>query len=262
MTNTTPLVTIVTPSFNQAEYLEATLRSVVEQDYPNIEFIVVDGGSTDGSVDIIKRYADKLAWWVSEPDRGHMDALNKGYARATGEILAWINSDDILYPGAVREGVEAMLAHPDAAMVYGEADYIDPQGRVIGRFRARQTDYKRLLQGYVHIPQQSTFFRTKHYRQVGPLNEDYWFAFDYDLWVRLAKVAPLVYLPGRLWSAYRLHGASKTTTADSRCWPDMLRIQRREGGSWFSVFQARYMVRKVVAPYITWRRRRMFEARG
>ncbi|WP_322508462.1 glycosyltransferase family 2 protein, partial [Anaerolinea sp.] len=127
------LVNIVTPSFNQARFLEETMLSVLHQDYPHIEYIVVDGGSTDGSVDIIRRYADRLAWWVSEPDRGQTDAINKGFAHAHGEILAWLNSDDTYQPGAVRAAVEALEKHPEAAMVYGDAHYIDENGRVIGR---------------------------------------------------------------------------------------------------------------------------------
>ena len=164
-----PLVSIVTPSYNQAAYLEATLRSVLDQDYPRIEYILVDGGSTDGSREIIERYAGRLAWWVSEPDRGQTDAINKGFAHAHGEVLAWLNSDDTYLPGAVTQAVASLQAHPAAGMVYGDANLIDEAGDVIGKFPARQTDYRRLRRGYVHIPQQASFFRADLWRQVGPI---------------------------------------------------------------------------------------------
>jgi len=242
-----PLVTIVTPSYNQAPFLEATIRSVLEQDYPNIEYIVIDGGSTDGSLEIIRKYASRLAFWSSEKDRGQTEALNKGFARATGEIMAWINSDDIYEPGAVRSAVEAMQAHPEMGLVYGDANFIDDQAKVIGRFPAAQTDYQRLRRGYVHIPQQAAFFRRDLWQQVGPLDPSFFFAMDYDLWVRIAKLAPLLYVP-RTWANFRLHGDSKTMVANDRCWPEMIRVHRREGGSWFSVIVAKYVIRTLIAP--------------
>ncbi len=251
------LVSIVTPSYNQARYLEETMRSVLEQDYPYIEYIVVDGGSTDDSVEIIQKYADRLAWWVSEKDRGQTDAINKGFARARGQVLAWINSDDTYQPGAVREAVEFLQQNPQVGLVYGDANYIDEHGRVIGRFPAAQTDYRRLRQGYVHIPQQAAFFRADLWRKVGPLDDSFYFAMDYDLWVRLAREAPIVYHP-RLWANFRLHSDAKTITADDRCWPEMLRVHYRDGGSPFSMIVLKYWIRKLAAPYINWRRRRMF----
>ncbi len=238
--STLPLVSIVTPSFNQARFLEDTIQSVLEQDYPRIEYIIVDGGSTDGSLEIIQRYAGQLAWWVSEPDKGQTDAINKGFARANGDILAWLNSDDTYQPGAVREAVEYLGSNPQAGMVYGDANLIDESGQVIGQFPAAQTDYHRLRRGYVHIPQQAAFFRADLWRQVGPLDPSFYFAMDYDLWVRLARLARLDYHP-RLWANFRLHSGGKSLVADDRCWPEMLRVHRREGGSWFSwlVFKAK-----------------------
>jgi glycosyltransferase involved in cell wall biosynthesis len=242
-----PFVTIVTPSYNQAPFLEATIRSVLEQDYSHIEYIIIDGGSTDGSLEIIKKYADRLAFWSSEKDRGQTDAINKGFARATGEVLAWINSDDTYEPGTVREAVDEMQAHPEMGMIYGDANFIDDHGRVIGRFPAAQTDYLRLRRGYVHIPQQATFFRRDLWQQVGPLDPSFFFAMDYDLWVRIAKIAPLLYIP-RAWANFRLHGDSKTMAANDRCWPEMIRVHKREGGSWFSVIVAKYVIRTLIAP--------------
>ncbi|MDZ4158188.1 MAG: glycosyltransferase family 2 protein, partial [Anaerolineaceae bacterium] len=175
------LVSVVTPSYNQVRFLEATIRSVLEQDYPNIEYLIMDGGSTDGSVEIIRRYEDRLAGWVSEPDRGQTDAINKGFARAKGDIFAWLNSDDTYQPGAIAEAVSFFQQQPEVGLVYGDASFIDEDGKVIGRFPSRQTNYHRLRQGYVHICQQASFFRADLWHKVGPLDDSFFFAMDYDL---------------------------------------------------------------------------------
>jgi glycosyltransferase involved in cell wall biosynthesis len=235
-----PLVSIITPSYNQARYLEETIQSVLSQDYAPLEYIIVDGGSTDGSREIIQRFADRLAWWVSEPDAGQTDAINKGFSRAQGEILAWLNSDDTYLPGAVASAVAYLQQHPEVGMVYGDANLVDEHGELIAKFPAAQTDYRRLRRGYVHIPQQAAFFRAALWRQVGPLDPTFYFAMDYDLWVRLARLSQLHYLP-QTWANFRLHGGGKSVTADERCWPEMLRVHQREGGGWFSwlYFKAR-----------------------
>jgi glycosyltransferase involved in cell wall biosynthesis len=253
-----PLVTIVTPSFNQAPYLEETIESVFNQTYSNIEYIIMDGGSTDGSAEIIKRHQKKLAYWVSEKDRGQTDAINKGFAKAKGEILGWINSDDTLISNAVEEAVLFLGDQPDTGLVYGDANYIDEKSRVIGRFPAAQTDLVRLRRGYVHIPQQASFFRKSIWDQVGPLDPEFFFAMDYDLWVRIARKTEIRYLP-RLWANFRLHRGAKTIDADDRCWPEMLKVHYRDGGSWFSPIVLKYYIRKLAAPIIRWRRRRLFE---
>ncbi len=250
-----PLISIVTPSFNQANYIEATIRSVLEQDYPAIEYIIVDGGSTDGSVDIIRRYENRLAWWASEPDHGQTDALNKGFAKATGEILAWINSDDTYEPGALKAAANYLVGHPEIGMVYADTNFIDGNGRNIGQFPAAATDLRRLKRGYVHIPQQATFFRADLWQQVGPLDPDFYFAMDYDLWVRLAKITQFTYLPGETWANFRLHTSGKTMAADDRCWPEMLKVHYRDGGSFFSPIVAKYALRKMAAPFLTWQRK-------
>lgn len=249
MPNSMPLISIVTPSYNQARFLEATIRSVLEQDYPHIEYLIVDGGSTDGSLEIIQRYADRLAWWVSEPDQGQTDAINKGFARARGEIFAWLNSDDTYAPGAVSQAVAFLQSHPQVGMVYGDANLIDENGQVIGKFPARQTDYRRLKRGYVHIPQQASFFRASLWKQVGPLDPTFYFAMDYDLWVRIARLAPLHYVPS-LWANFRLHDTGKSVVADDRCWPEMLRVHWREGGSWFSWLVLKAKLRPLVYAWL------------
>jgi len=248
-----PTVSIVTPSFNQARFLEATIQSVLSQDYPRIEFIIVDGGSTDGSVDIIKKYADKLAWWVSEKDRGQTDAINKGFARATGQILAWLNSDDTYEPRAVGQAVKFLLEHREVGMVYADCNYINEDGRVIGKFPAAQTDLARLRRGYVHIPQQTMFFRAELWSSLDP---SFYFAMDYDLWTRIAFRAELKYLAGQTWANFRIHTSGKTIAADDRCWPEMIRVHYRDGGSFLSPIVAKYYIRKLIAPLWSWRFRR------
>ncbi len=249
-------VSIVTPSFNQARFLERTIRSVLEQNYPCIEYLLVDGGSTDGSREIIQKYAHQLAWWVSEPDQGQTDAINKGFSRATGEILAWINSDDTYNPGAISAAVNFLQENPQVGMVYADTNFIDENDRLIGRFPAAQTDYTRLRRGYVHIPQQAAFWRADLWHKVGPLDPSFYFAMDYDLWVRLARITELRYLPGQVWANFRLHASGKTIIADDRCWPEMLRVHYRDGGSFFAPIVGKYYIRKLVAPLLNWRRQR------
>jgi glycosyltransferase involved in cell wall biosynthesis len=244
-----PLVSIITPSFNQARFLSETIQSVLSQDHPDLEYIIVDGGSTDGSVNIIKQYASKLAWWVSEPDQGQTDAINKGFAHASGEIFAWLNSDDTYQPGAITHAVESLLSHPEASLVYADANLIDEQGNIIGRFPSRQTDLPKLLRGSVHIPQQTTFFWSRFWKQVGPLDPSFYFAMDYDLWVRLAKLAPLIYIP-QLWANFRLHGEGKSVTMDDRCYPEMIRVYRREGGGRISLIAARWRLRRMLYAWL------------
>lgn len=254
-----PLVSIVSPSFNQARYLEEAMQSVLAEEYSQLEYIIIDGGSKDGSVDLIKRYTDRLAYWSSEPDRGQADALNKGLSRARGKYMAWLNADDRMKPNAAREAVSFLEAHPEVGMVYGDAEFIDANGRVIGRFASRQTDYRRLLRGYVHIPQQAAFWRAELWQQVGPLDPSLSFAMDYDLWVRLAKISKLKYLP-RPWAQFRLHADSKTIQNDMRAWEDMLKVYRREGGSFFSIIVAKFWLRRLLFPLIRARRSRLARA--
>lgn len=252
MTNL-PLVSIITPSFNQAQFLEQTIQSVLGQDYPQIEYIIVDGGSTDGSVDMIKKYEGRLAWWISEQDQGQTDAINKGFAHSKGEVLAWINSDDTYNPRAVGQAVKYLIENPDVAMVYADCNFINEAGQVIGKFNSKQTDYRRLREGYVHIPQQTMFFRAKYWQELGPLDPSFYFAMDYDLWTRIASKAPIKYLAGQTWANFRIHDLGKTTTHDDRCWPEMLRVHYRDGGGFFSLIVAKYYLRKIIGSLWKWR---------
>jgi glycosyltransferase involved in cell wall biosynthesis len=247
-----PLVSIVTPSYNQAPYLEATICSVLDQNYPRIEYVVIDGGSTDGSVDILKKYSERIAYWASEPDSGQTDAINKGFGRATGQIYAWLNSDDLYRLGAISDAVSFFQEHPEVGLVYGDADFIDEDGHWIGTFSAARTNYRRLRQGFVHIPQQATFFRSRLWPLVSPLDTSFYFAMDYDLWVRLAALTPIDYVK-RTWAAFRLHGDAKTSSSADQCWPEMIRVHRRLDGSNCSIIYLKYLIRRILEPIMPYR---------
>ncbi len=205
-----PLVSVVTPSFNQARFLEATLRSVLEQDYPNIEYLVVDGESTDGSVDIIRRYADRLFWWVSEKDSGQSEAINKGFRRARGEFVGWLNSDDVYLPGTISSAVSAFRSNPAASVVYGDAFAVDAEGRPMNLMRARQFSLLDLMALNI-ICQPAAFMRRSVLEQVDYLNPAYHLLMDNLLWINMAQVAPMVYVP-QTWAAARFHDRAKNRT--------------------------------------------------
>jgi len=203
-----PLVSIVIPSYNQARYLGATLRSVLEQDYAPLEVMVIDGGSTDGSLEIIESYADQLEYWVSEPDRGQVNAINKGLRRATGEIVAWLNSDDLYLPGAVREAVEALRLHPDAGMVYGDGLLIDSENRLLDRHSYRTLTALDLLCFEVLL-QPAAFMRRSALREAGFLSERYDLILDHELWVKISARHPLLHVP-HFWAGERTYPQAKT----------------------------------------------------
>jgi hypothetical protein len=214
---TTPLVSIITPSFNQAAYLELTMRSVFDQDYPCLEYLVVDGGSTDGSIEVIRRYADRLAWWVSEPDNGQAEAINKGLQRAQGEFVAWLNSDDLYLPGAVAQAVAALQADSSLGMVFGDALTIDAWGRPLNRLAFGNWGLTDLMSFRI-ICQPTVFIRRSTLEVAGFLDPAYHFMLDHHLWVRIASQAPVGYLGSsakperKIWAAARHHPMAKNVS--------------------------------------------------
>ncbi len=214
-----PRVTVVTPSYNQAPFLEETIRSVLGQEYPNLEYIIIDGGSTDGSVEIIRKYEKQLAYWVSEKDKGQSHAINKGFARATGEILAWLNSDDVYTAGAIHAAVQAFRKYPDAAVVYGEMDIINEASRITDHidppaFRLQELVFK------CFIPQVATFFTRQAAQSVGFVREDLHFAMDYDLWFRLSTRATFRKIDRTL-AQHRMCVGTKTVSQPEKFYPEI-----------------------------------------
>lgn len=205
-----PKISIVTPSYNQAPFLEETIRSVLLQGYPNLEYIIIDGGSTDGSVEIIRKYEKWLAYWVSEPDQGQSNAINKGWRRATGEICAWLNSDDVYLPGALKNVARSFIESPERELLYGNLLYIDQKSDIDGYLHAPPFSLKELMCGN-YIPQPATFLKRKALERVGYLKENLHFCMDYDLWLRVAIDGEVAHLPKTL-AAFRFHPQSKTMT--------------------------------------------------
>ena len=225
-----PAVAIVTPSYQQAEFLEETIRSVLLQGYPNLSYAVMDGGSTDGSLAIIQKYAQWLEAWVSEPDGGQAAAIDKGFQRIRGEVLAWLNSDDVFEPGAVWTAVYELRRNPRAVLVYGDAEKIARDGTRLGRvLEVRTCDRQFLLAEDNAIAQPSAFFRRAAYDAAGKLDHTLFWALDYDLWIRLTDQGALIYLPRTL-SQTRLYPEAKTSSRTPAMFDEIRAVAERYGG--------------------------------
>lgn len=223
-----PKISIVTPSFNQSEFIERTLTSVLEQSYPNLEYFVQDGGSGDGTVEILDRYAGRLSGWDSSPDNGQAQAINRGFARTSGEIMAWLNSDDILLPGALACVADYFRHHPDVDVVYGYRILIDESDREIGRWILPSHDDS-VLSWEDYIPQETIFWRRHIWEKAGGrIDESFRFAMDWDMLLRFrdagARFARLPHFLG----GFRVHPRQKTSAEiSSTGFQEMDRIRRR-----------------------------------
>jgi glycosyltransferase involved in cell wall biosynthesis len=221
-----PLVTVVTPSYNQGRFIAATIESVLSQDYPNVEYLIIDGASTDDTAGVVARYADRLTF-VSEPDRGQSDAINKGFRRGRGRYVAWLNSDDIFLPGAITAAVAALRANPEAGAVYGEGFQIDEGGRVISRFAVtQQFDLWKLLNLSDYILQQTVFFRRSVFDDVGWIDESLHYGMDWEILMRIGLRYPLVYIPHEM-GAIREYPAAKSFAGGSKRARELAAIMRR-----------------------------------
>jgi glycosyltransferase involved in cell wall biosynthesis len=230
-----PIVSIVTPSFNQGRFLKRTIESVLNQSYPNIEYFVIDGGSTDESVEILQSYGARF-YWVSEKDKGQADAINKGFNQSTGEIRAYLNSDDVLFPGAVETVIKYFEKMPDCDLLYGRAEYIDEHDHKTGMYGTAEYSFDMLMR-YCCICQPAAFWRTRISRIIGPLDESLGYIMDYDYWLRIAKNKErIVHIPDIL-AAYRLYLETKTLSARDEIFKEVFKICLKHGGyvdiNWF-----------------------------
>jgi glycosyltransferase involved in cell wall biosynthesis len=232
-------ISVITPSFNQAQFIRATIDSVLSQDYPALEYLVVDGGSTDGTLKILKSYGARLEW-VSEPDHGQSDAINKGLKLATGDILCYLNSDDVLAPGALKLVGEYFASHPDCDWVTGDCNVIGVHGEILVSHNWLIRTYKRILLKLYSpftlrvvdnmLPQPSTFWSRRAYKQVGEFNVKYHYVMDYDYWLRLSKY----YRPhdlGVVLASFRAQPDSKSETSRDKLMAEGVVALRASGAT-------------------------------
>lgn len=201
------LVSIITPSYNQAKYLEQTIQSVLNQDYAKIEYIVIDGGSNDGSLEIIKKYQDKLAYWVSEKDNGQADAINKGFVRASGDVVAWLNSDDFYLPDTIHNAVKVFEENPEVVLVYGNMLAVDENGKTFNTLNYKQLTLEDLVCFQI-IGQPAVFFRKSALQKTKGLNLNFHFLLDHLFWIELAQHGKILHV-NQTWSAARYHAEAK-----------------------------------------------------
>jgi glycosyltransferase involved in cell wall biosynthesis len=231
MSNNSPKICVVTPSFNHGRFIEATVRSVLDQDYPNLEYWVIDGGSSDATVSILKSIDDPRLHWISEPDRGQSDALNKGYSRGGGDILGWLNSDDTYAPGALRAAAEFFQKNLQAGVVYGNADFIDADGKFICHCaHIEPFDRHRLVHYTDFIVQPAAFFRREVFEAVGSIDASLNFAMDYDFFLKAAKRTQFAYLT-RVLANFRWLDDCKTAVGGWKRLSEIDGIAKRNGAS-------------------------------
>ncbi len=236
-------ISVVTPSLNQAAYIRTTIASVLDQNYSDLEYIVVDGGSTDGTLEILKGFGGRLRW-ISEPDRGQTDAINKGLRMASGDILAYLNADDLYLPGTLDRVAGYFSAHPEAGWVYGDCCLIDETGGPIGKLDAPSFDLPRMIYRAEYVPQPTVFWRHSAAAVIGEFDVSLRYTMDYDYFVRLGTYTPGHRLQAEL-ACFRLQPASKTiASSEERFWREQLMVSERYGmkpwTAWYWIRRARH----------------------
>jgi len=230
-----PTITMITPSYNQGQFIDQTIQSVLSQEYPDLQYLVIDGGSDDKTLDILRQYNGQLQW-ISESDRGQSHAINKGLDMATGHIIGYLNSDDIMEPGALRRVGEFFAIHPEAAWVTGKCRTVDQNGKEIRKFITRYKNFWLRFRSYKvltilnYISQPATFWRREVTDVVGPLNEDWNYVMDYDYWLRIGRDFKLWVLAAYL-AQFRYYPSSKSGSTANRQFDEELRAAERLGVS-------------------------------
>jgi len=239
-----PLVSIVTPAYNQGIFLRDTIESVLSQDYPNIELLVLNDGSTDNTEEILKEYTGRIRW-ETQKNMGQTATINKGWRNTSGEIITWLNSDDTYLPGAVKAGVAYLLAHPETGIVFADSVFTEADGTHLERTRPLPPfDYTRFVTGCENpISQPSSFIRRSVMEKAGELDPSYYYFMDWDFWLRAGLYCQIDYIP-ELWSTYRLHAESKTVAQSKKAAPELLYMYEK------------YFSRKDLPPQIVRNRRK------
>lgn len=242
ITREPPPIAVVTPSYRMAGFLRETIDSVLAQDWPRLDYLVMDGGSRDGTRELLESYGDRIRW-VSEPDGGQADAVNRGFERTSGEIFAFLNADDTYRPGALAAAAAGFERHPSAAVVYGDGDYVDAAGATVRPYPVEDFDRARLQHG-CFVCQPAAFVRRDAWSELGGLDADLRYALDYDLWIRMSERRPLARIPGTL-ATSRMHAQNKTLGQRAGLYRESVAVVRRHFGyvpmSWLEQY-ARHLV--------------------